>query len=77
MLDLAPELVGAAQQRDVGWMLPVREPDDAVRAVRRSLIVRNVELLEPKHAQSAVGELVDGGTAHPADSDHDDVVARH
>src|SRR5271165_2298377 len=58
-------------------MLPVREADDAVRAVRRAVFVGDVELLEAEYAQPSAGELVHGGAAHPADPDHDDVVLRH
>ena len=69
-----PLFEGAAQQRHVGRMLPVRQPDDPADAVRRAEVVRDVVALEAEHAASAAGELVDGGAAHAADANDDRIV---
>jgi hypothetical protein len=71
----APPLVGAPQQRHVRWMLEIGEPDDAIDAMRRSAIVRDVELLEAEHAQAAARQLIYGSAAHAADADDDGIVA--
>src|SRR5262245_2550841 len=55
-------------------MLPVGKANDAAEAVRRSEIVRDVELLERKDARAALGEVTRGGAAHAADAEDDDVV---
>jgi hypothetical protein len=41
--------------------------------VRRSHIVGNIEALNAEHALFALGEVVHGGAAHPADADDDRV----
>ena len=48
-----------------------------VTPVRRAELVRNVEALEAEHARAPAREVVQGGASHPADSDHDHVVALH
>ena len=74
-LQLAPQLVGAAQQRHVVDVLVVGEPDDPRDAVRRALLVRNVEPLEAEHSPAAARQVVERGAAHAADADDDRVVA--
>jgi hypothetical protein len=44
-LHLTPQLVGAAQQRDVGGILGIRKADNPVDSVRRAEFVADVELL--------------------------------
>ena len=73
-LDLAPQFVGATQQRYVGRMLEVGHADDTRVAVRRAAAVGNVELLQPQHALAAPGKLVTGRAPHPADADNDGIV---
>ena len=73
-LELPPERVGAAEQRDVTVMLPIRQPDDASEPVRGSAAMRNLELLEAEDARAASRDVVHGGAAHAAGADHDDVV---
>ena len=76
-LELAPQLVGSPEQRHVVGVLEVGEPDDPRQAVRRAVLVEQVEALEPEDALSAPGEVIERGASHPADSDHDDVVPIH
>ena len=73
-LQFAPVLIGTAQQRHVGGILEIGEPDDPVEAVRGAHRVGNVEALEPEHPHTAPGKLPAGGRAHAADTDHDDIV---
>ena len=54
-LQLAPELVGAPQQRHVVRVLPVRHPDDARQAVRRPAVVRDREPLDACNRTSIYG----------------------
>jgi len=75
--EVAPQLVCAADERDVARVLEVREPDDAGSPVRRAHVVGYVVALDPEHALASAGEMVEGSTPHPADSDHDDVVPLH
>ena len=77
VLELAPELVRAPEQGHVVRVLEVREADDPREAVGRALVVEDVEALEPEHALSAAGEVVERRASHPADSDDDDVVPLH
>jgi hypothetical protein len=76
-LQLAPELVRAAQERHVVGVLEVPEPDDPRDAVGRAELVRDVEALEPEHAPAAPREVVGGRASHPADADDDHVVPLH
>ena len=76
-LELAPQLVRAAEQRHVVGVLEVREPDDPREPVRGALLVEQVEALEPEDALAAAGEVVERRAPHSADSDDDDVVPLH
>ena len=55
-LELAPQLIGAAQQRHIGRMLEIAEPDDARSAVRGALIVARRKALDAEHARAAARE---------------------
>ena len=77
-LELAPELVRPAHERDVRDVLEVREADDPRQAVLRGpVLVRDVEALEPQHALAPAREVVERGAAHTSDPDDDDVVPLH
>ena len=77
-LELAPELVRAAEERHVVGVLEVGEADDPCEAVRGAALVKEVEALEPEDAPAASREVVEGGAPHAADSDDDGVVSlRH
>src|SRR5205823_11165847 len=73
-LELAPQRVRPAHERNVIGMFPVREADDAALTVRRSELVRDVELFERQHARAARGQMIGGRAAHAADTDDDDVM---
>ena len=76
-LELAPELVRAAEERHVVGMLEVREADDPGEPVRGAALVKQVEALESEDAPAATREVVERCAPHPADSDDDDVVSLH
>jgi hypothetical protein len=73
-LELAPERVRAPDERHVARVLEVGLPDDARQTVRGAELVGDLEALDPEHAPAAPREMVERRAAHPADSDHDDVV---
>src|SRR5262249_59395591 len=74
-VELAPELIGAEQQRDVRRMLVVGEANNPRLAVHGAVLVRDLELLEPDDAAAAAREVVQRGAAHRADAHHHGVVA--
>jgi len=76
-LELAPELVRAPQQRHIGGVLEVPEPDDPRDPVRGAEFVRDVETLQAEHALPATGEVIERSASHPADPDDDHVVSLH
>ena len=77
-LELVPQLVAATQERDVGRVLVVGEPDDAGQAVRRAELVQQVVLLQAEHAPPAARQVVRRGGPHSAQADDDRVVSvRH
>ena len=75
LLELVPELVGAADERHVVGVLEVGEPDDARVPVRGPVLVEHVEALDAQDALPAAREVVERRASHPADSDDDGVVA--
>ena len=77
VLELAPQLVRAADERDVGRVLEVRETDDPRDSVRRPEVVRHLEALDAEHALAPPGQVVERGAPHSSDSDHDRVVPLH
>jgi hypothetical protein len=74
-LDLAPQLVGPAQQHHVGRVLVVGHADDPRLAVRRALVVRHVVALEAEDALPAARQVVGRRAPHAAHADDDRVVA--
>ena len=73
-LELAPQLIGAAHQRHIGRMLEIGEADDAGLAMRRAAIVVRRETIEPEHALTAAGQMIERGASHDAEPAHHDVV---
>ncbi len=65
-LDLAPQLVGAADQRHIGRVLEIGEADDAGVAVRRAAIVARWIAINPEHALAAARQMVERGASHDA-----------
>ena len=76
-LELAPELVRPAQKRHVVGMLEVRQADDPREAMRRAVLVQQVEALEAEDALPAPREMVERRAPHPPDPDDDHVVPLH
>ena len=72
-LELAPEHVGAANQRCVLGSLADRQPGDPRVPVRRTAIVRRVVTVQPDHARPAPREPAEHRAAHCAEPDHDRV----
>ena len=56
-LKLAPQRIGPAQQRHVGRMLEIAEPDDAGLAVRRAVVVPGRKPLDAGDADAAARQL--------------------
>src|SRR5262245_39462974 len=77
LLEFAPQLVRAPQQRHVRQVFPVRETDDAREAVRGTALVRDAELLDAEDARAAARRVERRCTAHSADAGDDDVVVGH
>ena len=76
-LELAPQLVGAAQERHVGRMLEIAEPDDARLAVRGAPVVAGRKALDADHARAAARESARAPRCPCAEADDRYVVFRH
>ncbi len=63
---VAPQLVGAQQQRNVGGIFEISLPNDPRLAVARSPVMRGRELLEAQDAVTARGEMKCRRAAHAA-----------
>ena len=74
---LAPQRVGPAQQRHIGRVLEIAEPDDAGLAMRRALVVPGRKSLDACDADAAARQLIERRAAHGADANHDHVELRH
>ena len=70
----APTFVGTLQQRHVEGPFGIGEADDARFAVRRTVGVRDVVLLQPEHPRATLSERVTGGAAHAADANDDHII---
>ncbi len=75
LLELAPEIVGAQEQRDVGRILKVGFANHAALAVRRPEIVAARELFQAKDGGAAPRAVGEDGTSHPAQTDDGHVIA--
>ena len=74
---LTPEFVGAPQQRHIGGMFEVCEPNHTRSPVARSLRVTRLELFEAKYALASRCNVRGGGATHAAQANDDDIVPRH
>ena len=74
-LELAPQLMGSADQRDVLGALADGEPRDARLAVRGAQGVGRGEPVDPDDARAGPCELVGRRAADRPEADHDDVAA--
>jgi len=77
LFELPPQFIRAPQQRHVGGMLEVGEPDDARAAVARPLIVRGLKLLDAEDALAARRSMRRGRAPHAAKTNHDHVEGQH
>ena len=73
-LQLPPQLIGAVEQGYVGGVLPVGQPDDAGESVGGAILVKHIEALEAEHPEASAGEMEQCRTAHPAQTEDDDIV---
>ena len=62
---LAPQRIGAAQQRHIGRMLEIAEPDDAALAVRRALVVTRARAVR-RRQRGRRGARVDKAPRSPS-----------
>jgi hypothetical protein len=62
------------QQGYIAGMFPVGEPDDPGESVVGPVLVEEPVALETERPETAAGEMVKRGAAHPAQSDHDHIV---
>ena len=77
-LELAPELIGPAQQRHIGRMLEIAEPDDAAsRRARSPGRARASERSIPSDADAAPRQPMERRAADDAEPHHDHVELRH
>ena len=72
--EVPPEVVGAAEERDVARVLGVGKADDARVAVARAAVVAGLELLQAQAVGAGLGEVVEGGAAHGTQPHHDSVI---
>src|SRR5205814_9078135 len=73
LLDLAPQLVRASDERDVLGALADGETGDPRVPVRGPVWVRRLVLVDPDDASSAPCQLKDGRAAHRTPPPDDDV----
>ncbi len=76
-LELAPQRIGAAQQRHVGGMLEIAQTNDAGAAVGGAAVVTRRIALKPENALSAACQCVDGRAAHDTKAADDDIEIGH
>ena len=74
-LELAPEIVRAAQDRDIHRMLEVRFANDPAVAVRRSERVPWRPAIQAQHSAAAKREVARRRAPHRAEADNDCVEA--
>ena len=76
LLELAPQIVGAKQERDIAGIFPVGLANDACLAVRGAEGMGRVELVEREdamalHKLETGSEMIGGGAAHGSQADDD------
>src|SRR5438552_569373 len=70
-----PQLVCPSQERHIGGIFVIGEPDDASQAVRGTSLMQQIELLEAQDSPPPPREVRGGCTPHPSQPDDDRVVA--
>src|SRR5439155_24340984 len=74
-LERVPQLVCPSQERHVGGIFVIGEPDDASQAVRGASLMKQIELLEAQDSPPPPRQGRGGCTTHPPQPDDDRVVA--
>ena len=75
-LQLAPKFVGTLDERDVAGMLKVSLANDPRFAMRRTEVVRWIELIKAKDIRAALSEMIRGGGTHRAEAKNGDIIFR-
>ena len=75
VLQLAPQLVRALNERDIQRVLEISLPNDPAVTMRRTQRVPGSELLETEHPHPSAREMKQCSAPHRAEADHDDFVA--
>jgi hypothetical protein len=70
---LLPELIGAADERNVLWRFRVGMANDPRFATVTAQVVDVAELLEDQGSQSTLAQRPRGGSPHRPSTEHDDV----
>src|SRR5262249_32961058 len=75
--ELTPEAVGVPQQRRVGGMLEVPEPNDARTAMRGAAVMTGSIALDPQHPLASARQVVRCRAPHGAEAADHDIKMRH
>jgi hypothetical protein len=74
VLQRPPQLIGTAKQRHIVGMLRIRQSYNSGDAVRGPELMRNIELLQAQDLATPPGEVINGSTAHTADTNDNYVI---
>src|SRR5439155_22478256 len=77
LFELAPEPVGVPQQRDIGRMLEIAEPNDARQSMRGAAVVPGLMTLEAEHGLASARQVRKRLASHRAQAGHDDIEMAH
>ena len=75
--ELTPEAVGVPQQRHVGGMLEVPEPNDARAAMGGAAVVTGSMALDPQHPLASACQVLRRCAPHRAEAADHDIEMRH
>src|SRR5438132_2572991 len=77
LFELAPESVGVPQQRDIGRMLEIAEPNDARQPMGGAAVVPGLMTLEAQHALASARQVRKRRASHRAQAAHGDIEMAH
>jgi hypothetical protein len=76
-LELTPQLVSMAQQRDVGGMLEIPKSNDAGQAMGGAAVVTGGVPLKPQHALASARQMLERRAPHRAQAADDNIEMSH
>src|SRR3954470_9967290 len=77
LLERAPQFIRAPQQRNIGRVLKIAEPDETGDAMRGAAVVAGREAFDSDHTLDAPSKRLQRRASHHTEADHRNIEMSH